>query len=210
VDESGDFTFSSRGSKYYVVAVAWTYNPVALATNLNRLRFSYLKNGRDIQHFHACVDARSTRNAVFEEMVKCDDWNFAATVVQKNKVGESLRSPQHFYPRFAAMPIRFVLRGRLSSGTTRVLIYTDTLAVQQNRRAVEKALKRECSGELNVPWYIYHHSSRSNAWLQVADYACWAVQRKWEMGDESAYQQIRCRLVAQEHDVLAREEHSFY
>jgi hypothetical protein len=82
---------------------------------------------------------------------------------------------ERFYPRFAAVPIRFVLRGRLRHDTSLVLIYTDKIPVKRNRQAVEKAIKLECSKELGGrPFYIYHHPSTSNSWLQIVDYACLA------------------------------------
>ena len=37
---------------------------------------------------------------------------------------------------------------------------------------------------------ILHHSSRSHFGLQVADYCCWAVYRKWQSGETAYHDQI--------------------
>lgn len=42
----------------------------------------------------------------------------------------------------------------------------------------------------NVMHRILHHESRSHYMLQVADYCCWAVFRKWERGDTAHYDLI--------------------
>ena len=39
-----------------------------------------------------------------------------------------------------------------------------------------------------------HHSSRSHFGLQVADYCCWAVFRKWEQGDTTHFDRIPAEL----------------
>ena len=45
VDESGNFTFASRGSRFYVFGAAWTWDPEPLAPEIMRPSFSLLKQG---------------------------------------------------------------------------------------------------------------------------------------------------------------------
>ena len=212
LDEAGNFDFSPKGSKYYVFTVSWTYEPAAVAHELEAVRYGLLKRGVDLQRFHACEDKHSTRSAVLSILKGGPTWNFASVVVQKNKVYQCLRDPGRFYPQFASYPLKFVLRGRVRPGTTGVLIYTDTIPVEKNRRAVEKAVKTECAADLprNLPCHMYHHTSASNLWLQATDYACWAVQRKWEQGDLGPYTEVQPRIAYTELDVLARGTQTFY
>ncbi len=73
-----------------------------------------------------------------------------------------------------------------------VVVVTDTLPVKRTKRAVEKAFKTYIAQNLGSRSYtIVHHSSAAHACLQVADYCTWAVQRKWQHGDERSYQLIR-------------------
>ena len=41
-----------------------------------------------------------------------------------------------------------------------------------------------------VEYRILHHQSRSHYGLQIADYCCWAILRKWERGDATWYDRI--------------------
>jgi hypothetical protein len=53
-DESGNFDFSPKGSRYYVFAAAWTYHPAALAANLSALRFEQIKTPNGSEEASNC------------------------------------------------------------------------------------------------------------------------------------------------------------
>lgn len=212
LDESGDLTFSPSGSRYYVFAAAWTYDPSPVAVALTHLRFSLLKEGHDIQAFHAHEDKYVTRNAVIDILAGHENWSFAAIVVEKNKVNPAIRDPHRFYPKFASMVLRFVFRGRLRPGTGTVLIFTDALPIKWHRESAEKAIKKACRAELDstIRFESYHHPRASNAWIQVADYCSWSVYRKWQHADPHFYDQLKSRLAKGELDVLASGETVYY
>ena len=130
LDESGDLNFTPRGSHYYTFAVAWTYNPSLLAQDLTGLRFGYLKTGIDLHRFHATEDQQRVRDAVIARLVMRHDWWYAAIVIQKRKVNPSIREPEQFYPKFATMVLRFVLKGCLRRDTDQVLVFTDEIPVK--------------------------------------------------------------------------------
>jgi hypothetical protein len=211
LDESGDFHFTPRGSKWYVFAVAWTYVPAPLANELTALRFGLVKAGEDLDAFHACEDAQNTRNLVVSAMARYNTWNFASLVIEKRKVNPSVRDEHDFYPKFASMLLRFVFRGRVRRGTSRVLVYTDTLPMTKHRRAVEATIKVACRSDLGgTPFQSLHHKRQSNNWIQVADYCSWSVFRKWEGGDLRTYDQLRLRLATAELNVMARGDGTVY
>lgn len=212
MDESGDLNFSNRGTQYYVFAITWTYHPARVARELTSLRFALLKAGNDLPSFHASEDKQAHRNQVVQILRNDDSWYFAAVVVEKPKVNPVLWDRQRFYPRFAIIPLRFVLRGGVPRKATRILVYTDRLPVTRHRRAVEKAIKEACVPEIprRIPFHIYHHPRESNAWLQATDYCCWAVYRKWESRDPRTYNTIRPRLAAPELDALQSGTALFY
>lgn len=211
LDESGNFTFSPKGTKYYIFAVAWTFNPQALATSLINLRFKLLKQGHDLPFFHAAPDRQVNRDAVISTITAHDDWKWVAVVIEKSKVNPTLREPHKFYPKFAAIPLRFVLRGRRDS-SSKVMVYTDKLPVKKHRESVEKTIKAVCRYELpsGVPFCIYHHPSMSNTWLQIADYCAWALARKWEIKDERTYSTLKENLEREELDALRGGDCHYY
>lgn len=212
LDESGDLSFNPSGSRYYVFAAAWTYDPAPLAQALTDLRFSLLKKGENIQAFHAHEDRQANRDAVVETLASHDNWRFAANVVYKPKVNPAIRDSYHFYPKFASMVLRFIFRGCLRRGTDAVLIFTDALPVKRHRESAEKAIKKACRAELDsgIRFESYHHPRASNVWIQVADYCSWAVYRKWQHGDTRTFDQLRIRLAKDELDVLASGDTVYY
>jgi hypothetical protein len=212
LDESGDLSFNPSGSKYYVFAVTWTYDPAPVPKALTRLRFSLLKQGHDIQAFHAHEDQYTTRDSVIEALTSHDNWWFAAIVVEKAKVNPIIRDPHRFYPKFASMVLRFVFKGGRRPGTKTVLIFTDALPMKWRRESVEKAIKKACRADLpsTVRFESYHHSRASNAWIQVADYCSWTVYRKWQHDDPHFYDRLKYRLPRTELDVLARGDTFYY
>ena len=214
LDESGNWSFNAKGSKHFVFAVAWTYDPQPLAEALTSLRFGLVRQGVNIESFHAAPDKQATRNQVVEALRKFDNWSYAAIVLEKRKVNPVLREPQRFYPTFAGSLLRFILRGRVRSDTSRVLVYADTIPMDSNRKreGVIKAIKTTCASELPIEaeYHVYSHCRESNNWLQVADYCCWAVAKKWEGGDPRTYDQLKCRLVAAELDITSRGDQTTY
>ena len=215
LDESGDFNFSPTGSRYYIFACAWTYEPAAMANELAALRFSLVKQGHGerLSGFHACEDPQPRRERVLEVLAQHKTWNFASIVVTKRRVNPVLYEPETFYPKFATMLLKFVFRGRVKPNTQSVLVYTDTLPFTGKRaKAVEIAVKSACRSELTtgMPFHVLHHRRESNAWIQVADYCCWSVCRKWEHGTTDAYDRIRVRLAATEIDPTVRGDGTVY
>ena len=215
LDESGDLNFSPTGSRYYVFTTAWTYDPSPLAHELTALRFRLVKQGHGerLSGFHAREDPQPRRDLVLNILMKHVTWNFAAIVVDKRRVNPILYDPETFYPKFSTMVLRFVFKGRIKAKTAGVLIYTDTLPFTgKQAKAAEAAIKMACRSDLptGLPFQVLHHRRESNAWIQVADYCCWSICRKWEHGNRDVYDQIRARLAALEIDPTSRGDGMTY
>lgn len=273
LDESGDLNFTNKGTPYYIFAAVWTYDPAPLAGDLAALRFRLLKQGKNIERFHATDDDPKTRELVIERLARFPAWRFATVVVEKRKVPPAGRDPMwRFYSHFASVPLRFILRGPFLEKAHKVLIFTDSFPheVKQKREMAEKAIKTACRVELSkpmprmlgrnlrlkkriredietlgealeragidvasepqppaaphpsteapslvadapiIPFCVYHHSSASNLWLQIADYCAWAIRRKWEVGDSTLFSRLKRRLAAPEWDILRSDTTTYY
>lgn len=212
LDESGDLNFKPHGTKYYIFAAAWTYDPEPLAQDLTRLRFACTKDGHDLESFHATMDKQVNRDAVVSVLTKHMSWKFAAIVVEKAKVHPSMCRVERFYPKYAIGVLRFILDWKLVIETSKVLVYTDRLPIKKNKSAVEKTIKMACRASLptSTSFHIYHHPSESNCWLQVADYCAWALQRKWERGDVRTYSALQGRLDTTELSPMRFRTHYYY
>ena len=74
-----------------------------------------------------------------------------------------------------------------------VIVITDTVPVNKKRRAIEKGVQLALAKMLpqGRRYHILHHASRSHYGLQVADYCCWAVFRKWQRSETEYYDRIK-------------------
>jgi len=84
----------------------------------------------------------------------------------------------------------------LAAGAEEVIVITDTIPVNKKRHAVEKGVQLALAQMLpeGMKYRILHHESRSHYGLQVADYCCWAVQRKHQMGEQTYFERIKSAL----------------
>jgi Protein of unknown function (DUF3800) len=220
LDESGNFAFSPKGTRFFIFTAVWTYNPAPLAAQLASLRFQLIKDGHlrpsaldDLAGFHACQDPRPRRETFVNAVRSHLDWNFASIVVEKNRVNAAIQVPEKFYSKFLTMVLNFVLRGRIRPSTNRVLIYTDTLPMRSRREstAVNTTVKASCQKELRGKKFtILHHPSESNYWLQIADYCSWSICRKWEFNDCETYELLKDRLAAPEIAPMSRGDGTVY
>ncbi len=197
-DESGNLDFN-RGTRFYVFTLTWTYEPPELANQLLDLRFSLLKEGYDVESFHAADDPRPRRQKVLEILIQNSNWFFASLVIDKSTIYEHLKENKIFYPLFASSLLKFVLKINMSNKITKIMIFKDRSPIKMLRKYIDKAIKRTITSQMRgVPYHIYHHSSVSNVWLQVTDYCSWSVFRKWEHGDSYYYERIKERLYREE------------
>ena len=119
--------------------------------------------------------------------------NIDCLVVDKSEVLSAMRDEVRFYPAMLGHLLSRVASIELESGDTEeIVIITDTIPVNRRRRTVEKAVQTTLARMLpsRVKYRILHHQSRSHYGLQVADYCCWAVFRKWERRDSAWFDRI--------------------
>lgn len=216
VDESGEFNFSATGCRYYIFTAAWTYDPLPLASALSSLRHNIIKagHGSHLSAFHACEDPNPRRDLVINTLLRHTNWDFASIVVDKPCVNPAIREPKKFYPKFLAMVLRFIFRGRIRQGTDKVLIYADTLPFQNKKQTteIEIAIKSSCRNDLppTIAFEVCNHRRESNYWLQIADYCSWSVCRKWEHGHTASYDQLKMRLASPEIAPMSRGDGTRY
>jgi len=194
LDESGNLDFSEKGTRHFLLTAVTKERPFNAFRDLVDLKYDLIESGLGIEYFHASEDRQEVRNKVFSiiqrhmEGVRVD-----SIAVEKAKTHVELRSPERFYPNVLGFLIKAVLGDMPLAGYQEVIIMTDSVPVQKRRDAIAKAVKLTLADTLppGVRHRIYHHESKSNLDLQVADYCCWAIYRKLASGDERSYSLIR-------------------
>ena len=122
-----------------------------------------------------------------------------------------IRAIDAFYPKILKVLLQYVLNRWDASPPAKILVWTDQIEVKAKRKAVEKAVKTYLANDLKaaVPYHLYHHPSASEPWLQVADYCCWAIQRKWTDGERRPYTVIQRRVMS-EFEIFAAGTTTYY
>lgn len=190
LDEAGNLDFSPKGTRFFVLGCISKERPFHAYRELNELKYDLVEQGVDIEYFHASEDRQATRDAVFQ-IIRChlNGVRYDAVVVEKRKTGTALQAEEKFYPKMLGYLLRYVLEGHDLRRYREAIVFTDKLPVARKRNAIEKAVKETLAEMLpkTASYRIYHHDSKSNFDLQIADYFNWAVYRKWERADTRSY-----------------------
>ena len=206
LDESGNFDFSESGSRYFVLTGVSMRRPFPALRTLDSYKHDLLEAGRNIEYFHCAHDRREVRNRVFDLIAAhLNDMRMDCLVTEKSTVSANLRRDTHFYPRMLGYLLKHILSKELTTDAKEIIVITDSIPLHNRRHVIAKAVKRALTKMLpkTKKYRIMHHSSRSHFGLQVADYCCWAVFRKWEQGDTTHFDRIRPSL-ASEHQMLRK------
>lgn len=212
LDEAGDFAFSEKGTRYFIVGSITAERPFPVYPDLTELKYDLAEHGTDLEYFHASENAQAVRDRVFAIVQRhLDGIRIDATIVEKRKTGPALQMPEKFYPRMLGYHLELILRQYRLTDYTSVIVYTDQIPVQRNREAIKKAVKQTLAKSLpeGVTFQVLHHDSKSNFQLQVADYCTWAVYRKWARQDERSYRLI-APAVRSEFDIFRTGTQLYY
>lgn len=212
IDEAGNFDFSTKGTRYFLLGCITKERPFHAGHELNELKYDLVEKGIDLEYFHAAEDQWATRNEVFE--IICNHLEGAfydSVVVEKRKTGPALQAPEKFYPKMLGYLLRYVLERYQLSIYREVIIFTDCIPVNKKRKVVEKVIKETLAKMLptSARYRIYHHDSKSNFDLQIADYFSWATYRKWDRGDARSYDLIKS-VVRSEFDIFRTGTTHYY
>lgn len=211
-DEGGNFDFSRRGTAFLTMTCVTTCRPFTPHSELLELKYDFLETGLDLEYFHASEDKQAVRDLVIG-IINRHLGRFTAdsVVIRKNKTNPSLRTPEKLYPRVFEWLVKYAIPRRVEVGIRSVIVVTDALPVAKRRRTIEKSVKTALKGHLpaGVSYCLFHHQSKSDLNLQIADYFNWAIFRKWETGDLRS-----CRLVEDaiksEGDLFAAGDQVYY
>ena len=209
-DESGNFDFSRnpKASRYFILTTVMMENH-KVATELFELRRELAWKGFNLRvGFHATEDKQFVRDAVFS-ILQPHHFRVDATIIDKPKAQPQLRvSAMRFYKYAWFYHMKYVAP-KVATKQDEMLVVAAAVATKQKATTFGDAIKdvmdqvSPTSALENALW-----PAASDPCLQVADYCSWAIQRKWETGDERSYQLISNKVTT-EYD-LFKSEHTLY
>ena len=218
VDESGNFDFSPTGSRYFILSAAVTSDPIQGVDSLLKWRHHILAGGnggdhavrkpRDCTHFHCSEDEQYTRNGVFSIIANLNV-SVYSVVVQKNKTKPPIQVEDAFYQRVFKALVPHIVRQKKPSGT--VHVFVSQIQLKRKRHALLAPLKEVLNAGRGLfrPYRLHVHPNQSHHMLQVSDYVCWAIARKWERNDLRSHSLVSGMIVS-EFDVFGRGTRTYY
>lgn len=212
LDEAGNLDFSPTGTKYFQLAAMTKERPFFAGKELSELKYDMVEEGTDLERFHASEDRQAVRGKVFEVIAKhLEGVRVDSLIVEKRKTMPDFRQPARFYPDMLGFLLRFILEQHDLSQFAEVLVFTDRLPIGKQRKAVEKSVKMTLAKMLpsGARYRVYHHDSKSNFDLQIADYFNWAIYRKWDRGDTRSYDLVRS-VILSEFDIFRTGTKHYY
>jgi hypothetical protein len=215
IDESGKFKFTPKGGKNLYFTAVGTNDPLPLVLAFRKYRYQLLKQGRNIEGFHAFNDNKYIRQELFD-IIQGFNFLIYCLYVKKNKIPPSARSEKGLYIKNVRSVLKFMLiPSKIPTATDGIIILTDRLSrsIQTDQtytlsEATELVLKKGVVSP--IAYHLYHHASCSNEWLQVTDYCSWAIQRFFEQGDRQFYDLIQGKLMTPPFEATRRNTETYY
>ena len=210
-DEAGCFTFKKKqgASKYFMLCTLCTDN-CALSHDLLHIRRELISAGEiERDKLHATSDAQQTRDRVFEVLQK-HDFRIDATLLEKSKAQPQTRRDEHTFYQYAWY-YHFKHVGRQIIKSNEKLLITAAALGQKKTKASFKLAINNTIQQLTARenWEVSFMDSAKDPMLWAADYCAWAIQRRWESGDERSYKIIKPKVVS-EYDLWATGQKHYY
>jgi hypothetical protein len=194
LDESGNFDFSPTGSPLFTITSVLASRPFTIGSALSELRYDLLEEGCDIQEFHATEDRQAVRDRVFRVLQNhLGSIRIDSIIVRKCMIAPSWREPEVFYPNILGYLLRWVTKQERLTEAEQVIVILDVISHRKRRKAIEASVKKTLSRMLpkSLMYRVLHQDSKSSVCLQIADYANWAIHRKWSRGDDRSHRYVR-------------------
>ncbi len=196
-DEAGNFDFSQRrdASRYFILTTV-SMTDCTIASALLDLRRALAWDGQDLtQEFHATEDVQPVRNQVFHVLAH-HPFRVDATIFEKRKIQPSLQDGAKLYKLAWYYHFRN-MAPKIVQPNDDLFVVAAALGTKKQRATFHQAVQDVVTQVMITPGVHF----RTQAWpaasdpcLQVADYCCWAIQRKWESGDDRSYVLIKGKI----------------
>ena len=190
IDESGNFDFGRSGTRHFLLCGVLMRRPFAHLPGLLDVKYDFLEEGLDLEHFHASEDRQAVRDRVFRCLAAhVGGMRVICVVARKATLDPGLRTPEGLYSAAFDLLVRAATCAHTPAPDARTIVITDSLPVRSGGAAVRKAVRTTLKAytPAGASYRILHHASRADVNLQVADYCAWAAYRKWERADDRSY-----------------------
>lgn len=201
-DESGNFDFSRKnGASNYFILTTVTLADCSGGEALLNLRRDLAVKGLGLaSEFHASTDEQRIRDAVFE-VIGGLSLRVDATILEKAKAEPQVRvSDARFYKTAWYFHLKHVAP-QVATPKDEMLVVGASLGTKKRKQLFHSAVNDVVTQVAPmVDYQTAYWSASSDPCLQIADYCCWAIQRKWESNDLRSHTLIQ-KNIATEFDI---------
>ena len=209
VDESGNFDFSPKGTKFFVLSCLCTFAPAQERERIIDLRYCALKNGIDQEFFHATEDSQDIRDKVFGIIKNLkDDFEIHSVVAQKNKSNPTLYIEEYkkrgklirrivgaeFYQRTCRTLLQYIFNRPKFQNADRIIVVLGAIFTKEKQSLICRTLKKYLKEKYLKSFEIYFHQAKADINCQIADYCGWAVAIKWERKENRSFALINDKV----------------
>lgn len=185
IDESGNFDFTKKGTKYFILTGFATFNPVINREKLLELKYDLCARGYDQKYFHATEDRQIVRNSVYDFIFGIrKTYEIHSVIARKNKTkpelygdyknGKLIKKNKGFglYKVLCENLLKHIFKGKYNR-VEKVVIIMSSLFEGEKKKILLKTLKVFLKNKFNkIPFNIFDNSSESDLNCQLADYCC--------------------------------------
>lgn len=210
-DEAGCFTFNrhERSSRYFLVCTVML-DDCAIGDELLALRRDMVWRNMPVrEEFHATEDVNSVRAEVYD-FLRRFDFRVDVTLLEKSKAQPQTRSSPEVFYKYAWYYHFKHNAPAILAGRTEVSITAASLGTKKGQAVYTAAVNNVLQQVIQrQQWATFFPRSIAEPCLQIADYCAWAIQRKWERGDDKWYKLIEDKI-ASEYDLWKRGSIHYY
>ncbi len=211
-DESGNFDFSRNkdASKYFILTTATFFDDRQACADLQDLRYDLAWSGQDHPGpFHATEDKQLVRDRVYAQLTP-HSFRVDVTILEKSKSQPQLRKDDTTFYKYAWWLHMKYVTPRIATSGDELLVIGASIGTKAKRDAFHGAVSDVMSQVTpTIQMKTAAWRDDSDTGLQLADYCCWAMKRKWENADTRSYRLIAPK-VQSEFDVFQRGLTHYY
>lgn len=226
LDESGNFDFSERGSRYWSLTALCTLDPIEERHTLAAFLYELAAAGGGQECFHATEDRQSVRDGVFDRINKLPrNFEIHSVIAEKRKANPSIYRQQvrkqdrvttittgdGLYEIVGRTLLKYIFR-RPKLGykqARRIVVVLSSIFDRSRHKALQSFLSAYLKQHTSAQFFIYFHSTKADLNCQIADYCGWAIGIKWERGEKRSYELIK-EHIKSEFAIFERGDTAYY
>lgn len=194
-DEAGDFGFNTKaGSSQFFAITTVASGDCKVGDDLLALRRKLGWRGKHLDRVpHACRDPYDVRAEIFD-LISRHDFRIDCTLLEKRKAQPHLHTDHALYKMAWYLHLNYVAP-RIAQSSDRLFVIASELGTKKRRGIFHNAVDAVTNQVSTASKHrVAFWPCTSDPCLIVADYCMWAIQRKWERGDEHFYKVIAPKI----------------